>query len=425
VRSSELNNVATAANPKRQGTLFIFVTVLLDTLGIGIIIPVGPRLVASFLHDDLGAASHWFGILVSIYSVMQFVFAPILGGLSDRFGRRAVILGSLLGASLSHLLSGFAPALSWLMVGRVIAGTTAASFSAANAYVADVTPPEKRAQSFGLIGAAFGLGFIIGPAVGGLLGEYGLRVPYFAAAGLNFVNLLYGIFVLPESLRREDRRAFSFRRANPLGSLKNLGRHPIVLGLTGTMACGFVAQWILQSVWALSNQERFGWSLREVGLSLMVVGVSTALVQGVLIRAILPPLGERRALVLALGLGALGHFGFGLAQHGWIMYAMLFPFALAGLAGPATQALITREVGPSEQGELQGSLNSLAGLAAIVAPLLGTDLLARFGPATARPHVPGAPFLAAACFNLLGLALALRLFRRMPARAPAALEIEP
>jgi DHA1 family tetracycline resistance protein-like MFS transporter len=408
-----------ATSPKTSSTLFIFVTVLLDTLGIGIIIPVGPRLVASFLHDDLGAASHWFGVLVAIYSVMQFVFAPILGALSDRFGRRAVILGSLLGASLSHLLSGFAPALSWLVVGRVIAGATAASFSAANAYVADVTPPEKRAQSFGLIGAAFGLGFIIGPAVGGLLGEYGLRVPYFAAAGLNFVNLLYGVFVLPESLRREDRRAFSFRRANPLGSLKNLGRHPIVLGLTGTMACGFIAQWILQSVWALSNQERFGWSLHEVGLSLMVVGVSTAVVQGVLIRAILPPLGERRALLLALGLGALGHFGFGVARHGWVMYAMLFPFALAGLAGPATQALITREVGPSEQGELQGSLNSLAGLAAIVAPLLGTDLLARFGPETAHPHIPGAPFLAAACFNLVGLALALRLFRRMPSRAPA------
>jgi DHA1 family tetracycline resistance protein-like MFS transporter len=403
---------------KPTSTLFVFVTVLLDTLGIGLIIPVGPRLVASFLNEDLGAASHWFGLLFAVYSVMQFFFAPILGGLSDRFGRRTLILGSLFGAGLSYLLSGFAPALSWLMAGRVISGITGASFSAANAYVADVTPPEKRAQSFGLIGAAFGLGFILGPALGGLLGEYGLRVPYFAAAGLNFVNFLYGVFVLPESLRPEDRRSFSFRRANPLGSLKNLGRHPVVLGLTGTMTCGYMAQWILQSVWALSNQARFGWSVREVGISLMVVGVSTALVQGVLIRALLPPLGERRALLLGLGLGAVGHLGFGLAQHGWVMYAMLFPFALAGLAGPATQALITREVGPSEQGELQGSLNSLAGLTAIVGPLLGTDLLARFAPATAHPRIPGAPFLAAACFSVLGLALAVRLFRRMPA-APA------
>jgi DHA1 family tetracycline resistance protein-like MFS transporter len=396
-------------------TVFVFVTVLLDTLGIGLIIPVGPRLVASFVRDDLAAASHWFGLLVAIYSVMQFVFAPVLGGMSDRFGRRAVILGSLLGASLSYLLSALAPALSWLIAGRVIAGITGASFSAANAYVADVTVPEKRAQSFGLIGAAFGLGFIIGPGVGGLLGEYGLRVPYFAAAGLNFVNLLYGAFVLPESLARTDRRSFSLRRANPLGSLRNLGRHPIVLGLTGTMACGYMAQWILQSVWTLSNQARFGWSLREVGISLMIVGVSTAVVQGFLIRVILPPLGERRALLFGLGLGALGHFGFAVAQQGWVMYAMLFPFALAGLAGPATQALITREVGRSEQGELQGSLNSLAGLAAIVAPLLGTDLLARFGSEASHPHVPGAPFLAAAAFNFVGLVLAARLFRRTPA----------
>jgi len=402
----------TAVRQSRGSTPFVFVTVLLDTLGIGIIIPVGPRLVASFLDNDLGAASRWFGVLVAIYSVMQFAFAPVLGGLSDRFGRRSVILGSLLGASISHLLSGFAPALSWLIVGRVVAGITAASFSAANAYVADVTPPEKRASSFGLVGAALGLGFILGPAVGGLLGGYGLRVPYFAAAGLNFVNLLYGLFVLPESLRREDRRPFSLRRVSPVGSLRNLARHPIVLGLTGTMTCGYMSQWILQSVWALSNQERFGWSLRDVGLSLMVVGVSTALVQGLLIRAILPRLGERRALLVGLGLGVAGYLGFGVARHGWVMYAMLLPNALSGLAGPATQALITREVGPSEQGELQGSLNSLAGLTAIVAPLLGTDLLARFGPEAARPHVPGAPFLAAAGFNLLGLVLALRLFRR-------------
>jgi DHA1 family tetracycline resistance protein-like MFS transporter len=400
----------------RSSSLFVFVTVLLDTLGIGLIIPIAPRLVASFLQDDLRSASRWLGVIFAIYSVMQFVFAPVLGGLSDRFGRRAVILGSLLGAALSYLLSGFAPALSWLMAGRVIAGITGASFSAANAYVADVTPPEKRAASFGLIGAAFGLGFIIGPAVGGLLGEYGLRVPYFVAAGLNFVNLLYGLFVLPESLRREDRRPFSWRRANPLGSLKNLGRHPIVLGLTGTLTCAFLSQWILQSVWALSNQSRFGWSLREVGVSLMVVGVSTAIVQGVLIRVLLPLLGERRALLLGMSIAAVGHIGFGLAQHGWVMYLMLFPFALNGLSGPATQALITREVGPSEQGELQGSLNSLAGLTAIAGPLLGTDLLARFGPETATPHIPGAPFLAAACFNLLGVALAVRLFMRTPVR---------
>jgi MFS transporter, DHA1 family, tetracycline resistance protein len=407
--------------PTRRGsTAFILVTVLLDTLGIGLIIPVGPRLVASFLGNDLGAASRAFGVLFSLYSVMQFFVAPVLGGLSDRFGRRAVILLSLLGAAASYLLSGFAPTLAWLFVGRVIAGATGASFSAANAYVADVTPPEKRAQSFGLVGAAFGLGFILGPAVGGAIGDLGLRLPYFVAAGLNSLNFLYGLIVLPESLPKKDRRPFSLRRANPLGSLKNLGRHPIILGLTGTMTCAFMSQMILQSVWALYNQARFGWNLRSVGMSLMAVGLSTAVVQGVLIRAILPRFGERRALILGLGLGAAGHLGFGLARQGWMMYAMIVPFALAGLAGPATQALITREVGPSEQGELQGSLNSLSGLTAIVGPLLGTGLLARFAPETAHPHLPGAPFFAAACLNLVGLALAMRLFARMPARLAVA-----
>ena len=211
---------------------------------------------------------------------MQFIFAPILGGLSDRFGRRPVILMSLLGAAASYVLSGVAPALGWLFVGRIIAGITGASFSAAGSYVADITPPEKRAQSFGLVGAAFGLGFILGPALGGSLGDVGLRLPYFVAAGLNFLNLLYGVFVLPESLPPENRRPFSLRRATPVGSLRALGRHPVVIGLTGTMACSFMAQMILQGTWALHNQARFGWSVRAVGLSLMAVGLATALVQG-------------------------------------------------------------------------------------------------------------------------------------------------
>jgi DHA1 family tetracycline resistance protein-like MFS transporter len=395
-------------------TAFIFLTVLLDTLGVGLLIPVGPRLVASFLGDDLSAASRTFGFLFSLYSVMQFVFAPVLGGLSDRFGRRPVILVSLFGAALSYLASGLAPSLAWLFAGRIVAGATGASFSAANAYVTDVTPPEKRAGAFGLIGAAFGLGFILGPAVGGALGDAGLRIPYFVAAALNFVNLLYGAFVLPESLPLEARRPFSWRRANPLGSLENLGRHPIVLGLTGTMACSFMAQMILQSVWALDNQTRFGWSLREVGLSLMVVGVSTALVQGALVRAAVPRLGERRSLVLGLTLATLGYLGFAFARRGWVMYASLIPLALGGLAGPAIQALITREVGASEQGELQGSLNSLQGLTAIVGPLLGTALLARFGPEAAHPHVAGAAFFAAAAFDLLGLALVGRVLAAIP-----------
>ncbi len=409
----------TNAGGARPAIPFVLVTVLLDTLGIGLLIPVGPRLVASFLGDDLASSAYYFGALFSLYSAMQFFFSPVLGGLSDRFGRRPVILGSLLGASASYLASGLAPALWWLFVGRTIAGITGASFSAAGAYVADITPPEKRASSFGLIGAAFGLGFILGPAIGGLLGAYGLRVPYFAAAGLNFVNLLYGYFVLPESLDPAHRRSFSMARSSPFGALRALGRHAIVRGLTLTMFCGFLAQMILQSVWALQTQARFGWSLRDVGLSLMAVGLATALVQGVLVRAAVGRLGERRALVLGLVASAVGFVSFGLADRGWLMYVFIVPFALGGLAGPATQAIISRHVAPSEQGEIQGSLSSLSGVAAIVGPLVGTSLLARFGNAAARPYVPGAAFFASAALSALGLVFALRLFVRQ-AKLPLA-----
>jgi DHA1 family tetracycline resistance protein-like MFS transporter len=407
---------------RRGATSFVFVTVLLDILGIGLIIPVGPRLVASFLGNDLEAASHWFGLLFSLFAVMQFIFSPILGGLSDRLGRRPVILLSLLGAASSYLLIAFAPTLAWLFVGRIITGATAASFSAAGAYIADVTPPEKRAQSFGALGAAFGLGFILGPAMGGVLGDISLRLPYLVAAGLNGLNLIYGVFVLPESLAPENRRPFSLLRSNPFGSLRMLGRHPIVLGLTGTMFSGFLAQFIMQSVWALHSQTRFGWSLKEVGVSLMVAGLATALAQGLLIRGVMPRLGERRVLLLGIVVGTLAFIGFALADRGWLMYVFIFPLAAGGLSGPATQALISREVGPKEQGELQGSLTSLQGLAAIVGPLLGTTLLARFGPETSTPHIPGAPFFAAAVCNAVGLALAVRLFARMPAAKPQALE---
>jgi DHA1 family tetracycline resistance protein-like MFS transporter len=392
------------------------ITLLLDTLGVGLIIPVGPELVASFPEGHaLADASRLFGILFALYSAMQFVFAPVLGGLSDRFGRRAVILPSLLGAAASYVLSGLAPEIEWLFVGRIIAGITGASFSAATAYIADVSPPEKRAQNFGLVGAAFGLGFVVGPVLGGVLGGISLRLPYFVAAGLNLVNFLYGLFVLPESLRPEARRPFSFVRANPLGALRNLARHPIVLGLTGTMICAFMAQMILQTVWILSNKARFGWGPQQGGISLGVVGVASALVQGLLIRVVTPRFGERRVLAGALAMSAAGFVGFGLVTSGWMIYAVTFPFALGGLAGPAAQSLMTRAVGPSEQGELQGSLTSLSSVTAIVGPLLGGSLLSRFGPADASFHLPGAPFFASACFQLVGLSLALRLFARSPA----------
>lgn len=401
-----------AAGPRRGSVAFIFVTVALDTLGIGLIIPVAPRLVASFLGDNLSSTSSKFGLLFFLYSLMQFLFAPVLGGLSDRFGRRPVIFGSLLGAAASYLASALAPALWWLFVGRAIAGITGASFSCAGSYVADVTPPEKRAQSFGLIGAAFGLGFVLGPALGGLLGHYGLRVPYFVAAGLNFVNLLYGLFVLPESLSLDRRRPFSLLRANPFGAFVVLARHPIVAGLTATMACSFLAQFILQSVWALQTQARFGWSIREVGLSLMAVGVSTAIVQGALVRRVVASIGERKALVAGIVASMLGFVAFGFADRGWLMYAFILPFAFGGVAGPAMQAMITREIPPTEQGEVQGSISGLQGIAAIFGPIVGTQLLGAFGTPGAQPYVPGAPYFASAVLSLLGLLFALRLFAR-------------
>lgn len=403
------------SNPSRRraGTAFVLVTLLLDTLGLGLVIPVFPRLVAQFLNDDLGAASHYFGILVSIYAAMQLLFAPVLGGLSDHFGRRPVIFLSLLGAAASYLLAGFAPTLAWVFVGRILAGITAASFSAANAYIADVTPPEKRAGAFGLVGAMFGVGFILGPALGGVLGEWGLRVPFFVAAGLNFMNLLYGIFILPESLAPEHRRPFSLARANTIASLGGLRRHPVVLGLSGVLMCAFLAQWTLNGVWALYTQSRFGWSLKMVGISLMLVGIGNAFVQGFLVRKVVPRVGEQRALFVGLAMNITANVLLGLANHGWMLLSIVPVLALGRLTDPSAQAMISRHVSASEQGELQGAINSLMGIAAIIGPLIGTSLLATFGAATAIAHIPGAAFFASAAISMVGLLIAARLFRLM------------
>jgi DHA1 family tetracycline resistance protein-like MFS transporter len=409
---------ATSSGARRASVPFILVVLVLDTLGIGVIIPVLPRLLAGFVRDDLAVASKYYGAFVAVYALMQFVFAPIIGGLSDKVGRRPVILVSLLGAALDYVLLAFAPSLAWLFVGRVVAGVTGASFAAATAYIADVTPPERRAQSYGLVGAAFGLGFVIGPALGGLLGGVHLRAPFLVAAALNLLNLAYGFFVLPESLSREHRRPFSFHRASPLGALRNLARSPVLLGLTATLVCAFLAQQILQAVWALYTQARFGWRPFDIGLSLALVGASAAAVQGGLVRYTTPRLGEERSLLVGLSFSIAGFIAFGLADRGWLMYAILVPSALGGIAGPATQALLSRQVAPSEQGELQGSLGSLSSLTAIAGPVLGTLLFARFAPETATPHIPGAPFFAAAILNGIGLLLAARLFASKARRAP-------
>ncbi len=405
------------ARTRNATVAFILVVLVLDTLGIGVVIPVLPRLVESFVADDLEKASRYYGAFISSYALMQFVFAPVIGALSDKLGRRVVILTSLLGAGLDYLLLAFAPSLAWLFVGRVVAGITGASFSASTAYIADVTPPEKRAQSFGLVGAAFGVGFVIGPALGGLLAGVHLRAPFLAAAALNLANLAYGFFVLPESLAPEHRRAFEWKRANPLGALLRLARSPLLLGFSGTLVCAFLAQQILQSVWALYTQARFAWLPVHVGLSLTVVGIMTGAVQGGLVRVTMRRLGERKSVLVGLAFNVAGFVAFGLATRGWMMYALIVPFSLGGIAGPAIQSLVSRQVGPSEQGELQGSLSSLQSVTQILGPLLATGLFARFGPENAVPHVPGAPFFAAAALSALAGILAFRLFARLPATA--------
>lgn len=405
------------SEPRRGSLAFIFVVLLLDTLGIGLVLPVLPGLVAGFFDGDLTVASRYYGGFVALYATMQVLCAPLLGALSDRFGRRPVILLSLFGAALNYTLSALAPNLGWLFVGRILAGVTGASFSAATAYIADITPPEKRAQSFGLVGAAFGLGFILGPALGGVVGGIDVRAPFAVAAGLNLVNMLYGLVVLPESLAREHRRPIELARATPLGSLRNLARSPILLGLTGTIVCGNLAQWILQSTWALYGQTRFGWRPADVGFSLTAVGLSSAAVQAGLVRVIVPRLGERRSLLVGLLFSIGSHVALASVTRGWMVYVVILAFAPGGISGPAAQALLSREVSASEQGELQGSLASLQSLCAVLAPLLGTYLFSRFTPETASPRIPGAPFLAAAMFNVVGLLLAIRLFSRIPPQA--------
>lgn len=403
--------------PRKASVAFLLITLVLDTLGIGVVIPVLPRVIEGFLHGDLAAASRTYGWFIALYAVMQFIFAPIVGGLSDRFGRRTVILTSLAGAALDYLLLAYAPTLGWLFVGRIFAGMTGASFSAATAYIADVTPPEKRAASFGMIGAAFGVGFILGPGVGGLVGGVSLRAPFLLAAALNFLNFLYGVFVLPESLAKENRRAFSWRRANSLGAMRNLGRSPVMLGLTATIVCGYLAQAILQCTWALHTEARFGWTPFDIGMSLVVVGISSAIVQGGLVRKVVPRIGERRAVMVGLCFSVTGYIALALADRGWLILLFIFPFALGGIVEPSIKSLLTREVGPKEQGELQGSLGSLMSITAIAGPLLGTTLFSHFAPATASPRIPGIAFFAAAALNAIGLLLAARLFAKLRRQA--------
>jgi MFS transporter, DHA1 family, tetracycline resistance protein len=391
-----------------RSLLFIFITLLLDVTGFGIIIPVLPELIAELIHGDISKAAQWGGLLMFTYAVMQFFFAPIIGALSDKYGRRPVLLASLLAFSIDFIIQGLSPTIWWLFFGRLVAGITGASFSTASAYIADVSPPEKRAQNFGMIGAAFGVGFILGPVLGGFLGQFGLRVPFFAAAVLALLNFLYGYFILPESLKPENRREFDWKRANPWGTLKNIQRFPVLLGLVGSLMCIYIAGHANQSTWAYIGIEKFKWDKSMVGLSLGWVGVTVGVVQGLLSRIIIPKIGTTKAVYIGLLLYTFGFTLFAFASQTWMMFAFMVPFALGGIAGPALQGIISNQVPPNEQGELQGTLTSLVSITSIIGPLLMTNLFYYFTHSNAPFYFAGAPFIAGAILCFLSAVLAWR-----------------
>lgn len=380
---------------------FIFVTVLIDIIGFGIIIPVLPKLIQELTGGDMSEASRYGGWLMFTYAFMQFLFAPILGNLSDRYGRRSIILISLFGFGLDYLLLAWAPSITWLFIARVLSGITGASITTASAYIADISTPEKRAQNFGMIGAAFGLGFIIGPFIGGVLGQYGDRIPFLFAAGLTMVNWLYGMFILPESLPADKRRKFEWSKANPVGSLLHLKKYPAVAGLIISLTLIYIGAHAVQSTWSYYTMEKFKWDSAMVGYSLAFVGLMIAIVQGGLIRVAIPKLGQSRALFTGLVMYTVGMFCFAFAGSTSFMFASCFVYCLGGIAGPALQGIISSHVPANEQGELQGALTSLMSATSIVGPPVMTNLFSFFSQSGGKVYFPGAPFIAGAVFFLI------------------------
>lgn len=402
----------TAPPVRRAALAFIFVTVVLDMLALGVIVPVLPKLVLQLERGDAARAATLYGVFGTAFAAMQFAFSPLLGALSDRFGRRPVVLISNLGLGLDYVVMALAPSVSWLFVGRLIAGICAATFSTATAYIADVTPPERRAAGFGMLSAAFGLGFVIGPAIGGLAGAEDPRLPFWVAAGLSLANAAYGFFVLPESLPPERRAAFDLRRANPVGSLLGLRSHASVLGLLAVLFLGDVAHEVQPSMFVLYTDHRYAWDARTVGLVLAAVGVGSAVVGAWLVGRVVPRLGERRSLVLGIACGAAGFLVYGLAPTGLLFCAGLPLTSLWGIAGPAAQSILTQRVATSEQGRLQGAIAGLRGVAFMIGPPIFTGAFA----AAVREATPGlwigSPFLLASLFLALSAGLALRVAKR-------------
>jgi DHA1 family tetracycline resistance protein-like MFS transporter len=403
---------------------FIVVTLVIDILGIGIIVPVLPELVKHLVGGDVATAGRYVGVIASSYALAQFFFAPVLGALSDRFGRRPVLLLSLAGLSVDYVIQGLAPSIAWLFVGRLLAGMLGGSISTANAYIADVSTPANRARNYGLVGVSFGIGFIFGPALGGLLGSVHLRLPFFVSAGLAALNWLYGFFVLPESLAPEHRSAFDRGKLNPFGSLGRLRRYPLVAGLAVAFMLLSLAQRGLENVWVLYTGYRFGWSERQNGLTLALVGLVAVVVQGFLVRPVIRRIGERSAVQLGLLVASLAFVGYGSAWSGRLMLVVILFGGLAGIAGPSIQALVAGAVPRSEQGRVQGSLTSLMSLSSILSPLVFTAGLFSFFTSDAAPvRLPGAPFFLGSLLFLAALGVVRRVFRRLPeppAERPAA-----
>jgi MFS transporter, DHA1 family, tetracycline resistance protein len=405
-----------APTPKRQAAIiFIVITLILDIIGLGIIIPVLPELVKRLSGGDATRAASYYGTIGAAYALMQFFFSPVLGSLSDRFGRRPIILISLFGLGIDYLFQAFAPTIGWLIVGRVIAGIAGASITTGNAYIADISTPETRARNFGLVGASFGIGFVLGPLLGGVLGGINIRLPFIVAAVLVLVNFLYGVFVLPESLSKENRSKFSWLKANPVGSLGQLAKYPLVAALAVAFIFISLAQSGLQNTWVLYTGYRFGWGEVLNGVTLALVGVMALVVQGFLIGPITKKLGERRTIIAGLVVSVIGFALYGFSWQGWMMFVSIVVGALAGISGPAIQGLVAGAVEPSEQGKVQGGLTSLISLTSIFAPLIFTTGLFGYFTSEAAPFkLPGAPFFLGSLLNLIGVFLVLRAFRHNP-----------
>jgi DHA1 family tetracycline resistance protein-like MFS transporter len=406
-------------NTRKAAIGFIFVTLLIDVIGWGIIIPVMPGLISDMENVGTGNAASLNGWMLFAFSLTQFLFAPLVGNLSDKYGRRPILLVSLFGFGLDYILMSWAPSIEWLFLGRIIAGVTGASFTTASAYIADISDEKNRAQNFGMIGAAFGMGFIIGPIIGGLLGTLGPRVPFIAAAGLCFLNWLWGYFILPESLSKDHRRPLDWKRANPVGSLLHLRKYPDIGYLLIAMVLVYLAAHAVQSNWSFYTIERFGWGEGMIGVSLGVVGLLVGIVQGGLTRVINPKLGNARSIYIGLCLYAIGMLLFGLATTGWMMLVFLVPYCLGGIAGPALQATITSEVDVREQGELQGALTSLMSATSIVGPPMMTNLFAWAIRPGSPVYLPGAPFFLASFLMLISAVIAYLSFRKHQIREAA------